>query len=221
MKKCLNCDSIFEDDNLNFCSNCGGKLTYCFNEKNEKKDLKCSSCGCLLSPRFKYCIRCGRNVITGKKADSEEEYSNKNFKEIERKEKPKGIMNGFILMIFVIGIAVAFTYLLQTIDVKNVGVNDTSLGLSTINLFVNDALKNKEMFYKFSKYLGFVPFGFVASFAIIGVVQLIKNKSLKKVDYGIIMLIVPYALMDLVYFYFEKTTLLAPPPGELAARRAD
>ena len=210
MKKCLNCNSIFEDDNLNYCANCGEKLMESYNEKYERKNVECPSCGLALSPRFKFCVRCGRNVITGKKAESEQE----DTKSIEKNgiiERPKNIINSFILMIFTIAISILFTHLLNTIDVKNVGLNDSALGLSTINLFVNDTLTSNAFFNRFSanilKYLNYFLFGYAGLFFLIALIKSIKNSSTKKIDCSFYLLIIPSSLVILIYLCFEKNVL--------------
>jgi hypothetical protein len=55
MKRCDNCGLEFED-NINFCTNCGGQL---HSVDNEPKIKYCSQCGSQISDDMKFCTMCG------------------------------------------------------------------------------------------------------------------------------------------------------------------
>ena len=60
------------------------------------------------------------------------------------------------------------------------------------------------IWYNITKYLGYLTFILVIYYAIIGLKQLIKGKSLKKVDKKILLLGAFYVLVGIVYIIFEK-----------------
>ena len=57
--------------------------------------------------------------------------------------------------------------------------------------------------YKLTDWLGIVPFVFVFGFAILGLVQLIKRRSLLKVDASLLVLGAYYIVVAIVYVLFE------------------
>ncbi len=61
--------------------------------------------------------------------------------------------------------------------------------------------------YNITDWLGLVPFVFVFGFAILGLVQLIKRKSLLKVDYNILVLGGFYIVVMAVYILFETVVI--------------
>ena len=58
----------------------------------------------------------------------------------------------------------------------------------------------------------YASFAIVGVFAIIGLCQLIKRKSLKKVDKPLLMIPIPLALMAIVYVVFDKFLILNTRP---------
>lgn len=94
--------------------------------------------------------------------------------------------------------------LVKTVDVAKIGENNTDMGLSTINDAFYQQLKTiNEPFYKITKYMGYMCFAVIAVFAVIGLVQLIKRKSLLKVDKDILVLGGTYIFVLLLYFFFD------------------
>ena len=210
MKYCTNCNKKFDED-IKFCPECGNKLSVIKDEDDKENDseIKCPYCGFIQESHFKYCVKCGKNIKTGEvsKDNFDDEKLSKNIDEKKSNYKNVNVLKSVIGLIIMVILSVVFTYSVKNIDVTNNGLNETAIGLSHMNLAVNnfiDKLNIKDMCYTISKYLGFIPFVFVGIFALTGLIQLIKNKSLKKVDFGIYMLLVAYILMVVIYFYYEK-----------------
>ncbi len=139
------------------------------------------------------------------------------------KEKMKNYLPFLVTGILLLA-ALTYIILLKTVDVTNEGLQKTEIGFTTFNKWFfnltnfkgNTSLK----FYNISKVLGFLPFALVLIYGCLGVHQLIKEKSLKKVDYHIFGLVFTYLLMIVVYFFFEKVVLNYRPvldDGNLAA----
>ena len=97
---------------------------------------------------------------------------------------------------------------------------NTSISLSSINLPVHNKISSNYILYKITNYLGYLPILVVGGYCIFGLVQLIRRKSLKKVDKGLFILAGLLVLTFLTYFIFEKLNLNVRPfkiDGELEA----
>ena len=104
--------------------------------------------------------------------------------------------------IFIILFAV-WTWLIQTVDVKPVGVNGTDIGFSAFNCWFHNLYGVNMTLYVITDWLGFVPIFVALSYAVIGLVQLIKRRSFIKVDFDIYILGVYYVLIIICYCVFE------------------
>ena len=111
--------------------------------------------------------------------------------------------NFFISTILIV-LALVFTILVKVVDVKQVGVNGTSIGFATLNQFVFKATGVNMIWYHITDWLGFVPIFIAMAYALIGFTQLIKRKSLFKVDKEIIILGLFYIVVISIYIFFEK-----------------
>ena len=96
-----------------------------------------------------------------------------------------------------------WTLLILIIDVRPVGVNDTSLGFATLNIWLHKLLGVHMSLYMITDWLSLIPLSVCSLFAGIGLGQLIKRKSLKKVDMDIILLGVYYLLVIICFTGFE------------------
>lgn len=111
--------------------------------------------------------------------------------------------NFFISTILIL-LAVVFTILVKVVDVKQVGVNGTSIGFATINQFVFEATHVNMIWYHITDWLGLVPIFMAMIYSLIGLIQLVKRKSLFKVDKEIIILGLFYIVVIAIYILFEK-----------------
>ena len=107
------------------------------------------------------------------------------------------------LMVFCIIISIIYTILVKFVDLSAIGPNNSVVGFATMNGFFNNLIGYNESWYKISKYLGIIPFLIVGFYGINGLIQLIKRKSIKKVDMKILLLGWLYILLGLIYVYFE------------------
>ena len=114
--------------------------------------------------------------------------------------------NIIISIIFVL-ISIIYTICVKYIDVDTIGPNNSKVGLSTINNYFHKLLPYKETLYKLTSYLGILLFVIVGIYALVGVIQLIKRKSLLKVDKEIIILGIFYILVATLYLFFEKVII--------------
>ena len=96
-----------------------------------------------------------------------------------------------------------FTVLVITVDVQPIGPNGSEVGLATMNGAVADALEYNEIWYNISDYAGYLALLIPVGFALLGLFQVIKRKSLLKVDRHLIILAVFYVAVLCAYITFE------------------
>lgn len=100
--------------------------------------------------------------------------------------------------------SIIYTLLVKFVDVKAIGPNGSEVGFAWLNKIFHNLLGEHMVIYKISEVLGYVVMLLVVIYGCIGLYQLIKRKSLLKVDKEIIKLGVFYVLMLVVYVLFEK-----------------
>ncbi len=107
-----------------------------------------------------------------------------------------------ISILFLIAFVI-WTVLIQNVDVRPVGVNSTDIGFAYLNTWFHYLTGVDFMLYNITDWLGLVPLAVCMIFGILGFIQLIKRKSLFKVDADIIILGVYYVIVILCYLAFE------------------
>ena len=114
--------------------------------------------------------------------------------------------NGKRLLIIGIMVVAAFavwTLLIQIVDVQPVGQNGTDIGFATFNCWFHKLTGVHMTIYTITDWLGLVPLFICMVFGGVGFVQLVKRRSLFKVDYDIIFLGIYYVMVIFGYFIFE------------------
>ena len=96
-----------------------------------------------------------------------------------------------------------WTLLLRLVDVRAIGPDGSSVGFSALNGFIHEKIGVNMYLYNITDWLGIVPIGVAFGFAILGLIQLIKRKSLLRVDRSILALGVFYIIVVAVYLFFE------------------
>ncbi len=122
---------------------------------------------------------------------------------------------GILLLVFF----AVFTFLVKTVDVQAIGPQGSSVGFASLN----GALAKggyHELWYKLSKYTGYLALAVIGVYGGLGLMQLVKRKDLKKVDRDIIVLGCFYAVVGIFYVLFNKLVINYRPvmlEGELEA----
>lgn len=98
---------------------------------------------------------------------------------------------------------VLWTTAICCLDVQAIGPGDSSVGFATLNGFFHKLTGVNMLLYTITDWLGLVPLCFVLGFAILGLVQLVKRRSLLKVDYSILVLGGFYLIVMAAYLFFE------------------
>ncbi len=117
---------------------------------------------------------------------------------MKRKQKRSLITSIITLALFIL-----WTVTIKTFDVSPVGPNQSVVGFSSMNVFIHNSIGVNLTLYNITDWLGLVPIAFVIGFAIFGLIQLIKRKSILKVDLDILSLGVFYIVVLATYLLFE------------------
>ncbi len=104
-------------------------------------------------------------------------------------------------------VALIYTVLVAKVDVKPIGPENSLVGFAKINRYFANLIGTNMLIYKITEYLGYLVVSFVLIYALIGLVELIKRKSIKKVDKELFILAGFYILVIGVYFLFEKVVI--------------
>ena len=116
-----------------------------------------------------------------------------------KKNEKKSLLIGSIF----IAMFAVWTVLILTVDVQPLGQNGTSIGFATFNCWFHHFTGVNMVIYTITDWMGLVPVAICLSFAGIGLVQLIKRRSLFRVDADIMILGVYFVIVFLAYAIFE------------------
>ena len=89
------------------------------------------------------------------------------------------------------------------VDVQTVGPNDSKVGFATFNTWFHQLTGVHMTLYIVTDWLGLVPIAVCLCFGCFGLYQLIKRRSLFKVDADILLLGGYYILVIFGYLFFE------------------
>ena len=117
---------------------------------------------------------------------------------MEKKNKKRLVLGAGLVVAFVL-----WTVLVCFVDMRTIGPEGSSVGFATLNGFVHELTGVNWLLYTVTDWLGLVPIAVALGFAILGLVQLIKRKSLWKVDHSILALGVFYIVVMAAYLVFE------------------
>lgn len=96
-----------------------------------------------------------------------------------------------------------FTVLVKEVDVRPVGPEHTRVGFSTVNQYVSELTGIHMLWYDITDWLGIAVIATALGFAFLGLYQLVKRRSIKKVDPGLLLLGVFYIVVIAFYIFFE------------------
>jgi len=111
-------------------------------------------------------------------------------------------LSAFFLLAFVL-----WTLAVRFVDVRPIGPNDSSVGFATVNGIFHNLTGTNMTLYTITDWLGLVPVAFCLGFAVLGLCQFIKRKSLLKVDSSILVLGGFYIVTIVAYLLFEEVVI--------------
>ena len=117
---------------------------------------------------------------------------------MNKSEKKSLLMGSISLAMFAV-----WTVLILTVDVQPLGQNGTSIGFATFNCWFHHFTGVNMAIYTITDWMGLVPVVICLIFAGIGLVQLIKRRSLFRVDADIMIFGVYFVIVFLAYAIFE------------------
>ena len=116
-----------------------------------------------------------------------------------KKKGKKLLISGIALF----AVFVIWTWLIQCVDVKPVGQKGTEIGFATFNCWFHGITGVHMKIYTVTDWLGLVPIFVCMVFGGIGFAQLIKRKSISRVDRDLILLGIYYVVVIFAYLIFE------------------
>ena len=125
------------------------------------------------------------------------------------------VLTALLFVVFI-----AFTVLVCKVDVAAIGPLDSSVGCAKINGAVAKLLPYNELFYKITKYLGYLAILICAAFAVKGCMEFLQKKSLRKVDPRLVILGIYYVVVIVFYVTFNKVVVNYRPVLEDGALEA-
>ena len=100
-----------------------------------------------------------------------------------------------------------WTALVRFNAVQAIGPNGSPVGFAMLNGLVHETIGVHWGLYEMTDWLGLIPIGFVLGFAILGLVQLVRRRSLFKVDRSILVLGGFYIVVMAMYLLFEEVVI--------------
>ena len=102
---------------------------------------------------------------------------------------------------------VLWTVAICFVDVRAIGPQGSSVGFAGINGFVHTLTGVHFSLYNITDWLELVPIFVCIGFGILGLVQWIKRKSIRKVDHNILILGGFYIVTIAAYLFFESVAI--------------
>lgn len=116
--------------------------------------------------------------------------------------KISAVVSGALTLCFVL-----FTILVKFVDTAYVGITGKKIGFSSLNAAVFDRVKVSDLYDKLSDVIMIVAIILIAVAFVFAVIQLVKRKSLKKIDKELYAFAIVLVLTALVYVLFEIVDL--------------
>ena len=115
----------------------------------------------------------------------------------------KETKKNFGIAAILLGAFAVWTKSVQLVDVQPIGPQGSAVGFATINGWIHDLTGVHMALYTVTDWLGLVQFGVAIGFALLGLVQWMKRKHLRQVDFSILVLGGFYLLVMAAYVLFE------------------
>lgn len=100
-----------------------------------------------------------------------------------------------------------WTVLIQCVDVQPVGQNGTNVGFATFNVWLHAITGVHMGIYTATDWLGLVPIAVCLCFGALGTVQLVRRRSLRRVDADLLLLGAYYIVVIFCYLLFEMVPI--------------
>ncbi len=124
----------------------------------------------------------------------------------ERRIKVRGMAKSrrdLVLGAVLLAAFALWTALVQLVDVQPVGQNGTDIGFATFNTWFHGLIGVHMGIYALTDWLGLVPVAVCIGFGALGAAQLVRRRSLLKVDPDLLLLGAHYVVVAAAYLAFE------------------
>ena len=121
---------------------------------------------------------------------------------MKRKEKTSVLTGIGFLTAFLL-----WTVLIQLVDVQAAGPRGTKVGFAAFNLWFHRLTGVHMTLYTITDWLGLIPILVCLCFGALGAMELIRRRSLLRVDPDILLLGLYYLLVIFAYLLFEMTPI--------------
>ena len=115
----------------------------------------------------------------------------------------KETKKNFGITVILLGAFALWSAAVRLVDVQPIGPQGSAVGFATINGWVHSLAGVHMSLYTVTDWLGLVPIGVAMGFALLGLIQWIKRKHLRQVDFSILVLGGFYLLVMAAYVLFE------------------
>ena len=119
----------------------------------------------------------------------------------------KSVKRFWVTGMAAMGAFALWTVLVQTVDVHPAGETGTNIGFAALNGWFHRLTGVHMGLYTLTDWLGLVPVLVCLLFGGVGLVQLLQRKSLRKVDWDILLLGIYYLLAVVCYLVFEAVPI--------------
>ena len=109
----------------------------------------------------------------------------------------------FGITVILLGAFALWSAAVRLVDVQPIGPQGSAVGFATINGWVHSLAGVHMFLYTVTDWLGLVPIGVAMGFALLGLIQWIKRKHLRQVDFSILVLGGFCLLVMAAYVLFE------------------
>ena len=115
----------------------------------------------------------------------------------------KNNFKSFAAAAFLSAAFLIFTALVRRVDVQAIGPNGSLVGFAAVNRWFHALTGVHWTLYHLTDWLEFVSLGIAFCFGVMGLVQLVRRRSLCKVDASILILGIFYLVVIGVYVFFN------------------
>jgi len=124
--------------------------------------------------------------------------------------KQKAKIRFFTTAVFLAAFTV-WTLLVRSVDVQPIGPQGSAVGFASLNRLVHTLTGVHMTLYAITDWLGLVPLGFAMGFALLGLLQWFRRKSLRQVDFSILVLGGFYLAVMAAWLLFERVVINCRP----------
>jgi undecaprenyl-diphosphatase len=118
--------------------------------------------------------------------------------QLKTKQQTKFCLAAALLAAFAV-----WTAAVRFVDIRTIGPEGSAVGFASLNGFIHRLTGVRMSLYTVTDWLGLIPLGIIFAFAVLGLMQWIRRKSLRSVDPDILLLGGFYLIVMTFYVFFE------------------